>query len=1271
VRNEDVSREDVATATTLVSALAEIPPQFADAIQLGLTDGLLDHGRMLVEVLIAAAERDPLRFSRLREQLNELQLRWLAGESLSDRADEDDLRAQYALWAAERVPGAARLAANAVLGLPEDHPLRDVAAVREALLDQLGRAIRPEADQGDRFRDSVQRADFALTAIGALLKHELVSPSRLASLFEAGAFLLQTPGVQPDHPFALNALPYVRARWIEADKAGDQVETERWQAEGRKLLGPVMEAETDPGRKLTLTVAASLFGDQTVDLADTLDEMVTVLPEAVAGSGNTLDAKRALFFRLMSAQRQFAAGQVSEAAALLAPVLPSFTERYLSAVVEAEVSEYGSRHAQACELLALAYARLEDWKQAVVLIDQCKSLRFRYQAALRSAVGGDRVIDLEAALYAHERGIDTLPPDLGEAVGGVQPSPQSRLLEAYRQVRVELGSEYMQSPGIAEIAGLLGEDEAVAVLGLCSKPAGVLLAVIVAGDEGVPSGATVLAPAEAQKLVRAFVAPGSGWLIALNLPGIGIEPRASLGHLIETADAVIGVPLRRLLVGRAVRRLTVIPHGLLHLVPYWALPSLAELTVAVTPSGAQFVGQRSQRPAVSPTSLVVGNPTGDLDFAGLEAGRVAERLRSGGFATTRLDTRQATESGVSQGLNSASVLHFSGHGLSEMFRPLLSGLEVRPDATSLGEQGADPLPGLAATAAWEPMRDNERRAKLPDGRCLYERVYPISRRIELRLESGTRGTLRGRYVWTDDEECPYGRCLRLAELLTVGDLLQEEALRDCRLAFLSACSAGLGGLSPDVDEFAGLPAALQLAGVEIVVSPLWPVDEVAAALFADLFYAELASTSGEVDVAALVGDVRSQLRRMNAQEAADHIEGLGVGAETLLARTLVAARAVKVREGPELPFEHPFDWAAFHAVGPPVAVVGERPGAVAPKGRTPATRRSAPSRDAGGDVPLATVEPEAAPPGEGDEAARPRDVADAWDLLARNTTDPVIHQAAAEALFERGNRLLGTGDVNAAVASFERALELQPRLALAHVGLGHALGGASKLDAAIAEYTSAITVDPDCAAAYQARGDAYLDLDRLPEAIADYNRLVALAPASTAYSRRALAHQRRGDHDLAIADFSCVIAELPEQTLAYSLRSESYAAQGKFSLAVADLDTAVFLRPQDHDVVHDRGFLRMAAGRLDLAIADYEAALALDPGYGPAYYNRACARSLLEEGRRWPPLALLRRPAVAAITADLRRAVELDPELAASARTDPDLSWARRKVRAVRRLVGD
>jgi tetratricopeptide (TPR) repeat protein len=297
------------------------------------------------------------------------------------------------------------------------------------------------------------------------------------------------------------------------------------------------------------------------------------------------------------------------------------------------------------------------------------------------------------------------------------------------------------------------------------------------------------------------------------------------------------------------------------------------------------------------------------------------------------------------------------------------------------------------------------------------------------------------------------------------------------------------------------------------------------------------------------------------------------------------------------------------------------------------------------------------------------DAARDWDTLARATADPAVHEAAAEALVARGGRLLAADKVDDAVADFTRALELQPGLAAGHLGLGLAHAARSQLDSALTEYTAAIAADPDRAAAYSMRGDTFLELERWTDAIADYDRLLELAPSPLARCSRGLAHKARGDHELAIGDFTQVVEEWPEYSLAYECRADSYAEQQQLSLAVADLDIAVFLSPLNAEVVHLRGFVHMAQRQLDLAVADFDATLAIDPAHAPAFFNRACARSLAEEGRRWPPLAFARGATTRAIADDLEAAIRLDPEVADNARTDPDLAWARRRVPAVRRLL--
>ena len=168
--------------------------------------------------------------------------------------------------------------------LPADHPLRDVAAVREALLQQLTDAIRLKL--GGRLgllaRQSVQRAGFALSAIAGLIKHQLVpagSPREPLRRGDASAW--RRPGLEPDHPFRLDAFPYVKARSEEAAEAGNQAEAERWGAVGRDLLTGLEADSTFKQRLLRLLLSGS--GGDEVGSTEILQELVAgTVPEATS-----------------------------------------------------------------------------------------------------------------------------------------------------------------------------------------------------------------------------------------------------------------------------------------------------------------------------------------------------------------------------------------------------------------------------------------------------------------------------------------------------------------------------------------------------------------------------------------------------------------------------------------------------------------------------------------------------------------------------------------------------------------------------------------------------------------------------------------------------------------------------------------------------------------------------------------------------------------------------------------------------------------------------
>jgi CHAT domain-containing protein len=153
------------------------------------------------------------------------------------------------------------------------------------------------------------------------------------------------------------------------------------------------------------------------------------------------------------------------------------------------------------------------------------------------------------------------------------------------------------------------------------------------------------------------------------------------------------------------------------------------------------------------------------------------------------------------------------------------------------------------------------------------------------------------------------------ELWRAGDILVRGSLEGCALAFLCACSSGLGAI-PALDEATGLPAALDLSGVRSVVSTGWPVADTLAVLFADEFYARAVSNDGgSIDVLAAVRGAAAALRNMDRADAAGRVEGLAERAVDAAARFRMRAYARRLRTGAERPFAHPFDWGAFFVTG--------------------------------------------------------------------------------------------------------------------------------------------------------------------------------------------------------------------------------------------------------------------------------------------------------------------------------------------------------------------
>jgi lipoprotein NlpI len=148
------------------------------------------------------------------------------------------------------------------------------------------------------------------------------------------------------------------------------------------------------------------------------------------------------------------------------------------------------------------------------------------------------------------------------------------------------------------------------------------------------------------------------------------------------------------------------------------------------------------------------------------------------------------------------------------------------------------------------------------------------------------------------------------------------------------------------------------------------------------------------------------------------------------------------------------------------------------------------------------------------------------------------------------------------------------------------------LDRAMADYNEAIRLDPKLALAFNNRAIAYAEKGDLDRAIADYNEAIRLDPKyADAFNNRAIAYADKGDADRAMANYNEAIRLNPKLAVAFHFRGIANLYVGSLPKALADLSQASKLDPKDAytalwlDIVNQRSNL---PSRLLLQIAQID-----------------------------------------------------------------------------------
>jgi hypothetical protein len=543
-----------------------------------LAAGLLACGLRLLAV---ARHLDPPSPELVHEIWGVL-IGWLEGESLGDRADEATLRARVA-WDLLDGGGSgqeARLAAGVLLSLPAGHPLRDEAAARRGLLRHL-RAQRSQADPV-----------WELLALELLVTERLVG-HRTVLAYLRRAFELRA---RLDDPELRRRVPGVAAGY-HLRRALDETlppATRRRAAARAVAFAERLTTEDGPPEPddwILLGTAYEVAGRD----RDAARAYAEGLPgRDPGGSGSSGGSWRpALQYGLLLADLdapQAAAGQ-------LAAVLPAIEREYLTASEE-ELPDIGEAFTAATTTLALCQARTGAPEAAFASLERSKSLRARHRAALHDSADGRRFLELERILVAWQRGASirftsSRPVDAGNGPDAVVLSPgvaarlpaDERIYQLRRELAATVPGTVPAPPAVADWSGRLADGEAVVSLGTGGDGTWWGAVTAASARQGRVAANGLRADWPSERWTALVTEPeASSWLVAL-LTRRGADLQRELAELLTAVDDFLA-PVAERLAEFGVRRLRLVPHRWLRVIPFWAAPALAPFTVCVQASGA-------------------------------------------------------------------------------------------------------------------------------------------------------------------------------------------------------------------------------------------------------------------------------------------------------------------------------------------------------------------------------------------------------------------------------------------------------------------------------------------------------------------------------------------------------------------------------------------------------------------------------------------------------------------------------------------------------------
>lgn len=240
------------------------------------------------------------------------------------------------------------------------------------------------------------------------------------------------------------------------------------------------------------------------------------------------------------------------------------------------------------------------------------------------------------------------------------------------------------------------------------------------------------------------------------------------------------------------------------------------------------------------------------------------------------------------------------------------------------------------------------------------------------------------------------------------------------------------------------------------------------------------------------------------------------------------------------------------------------------------------------------------------KARRPAEAAEALSAAAQ------IDPQAVDAWVNLGVAQRDLGELDAAEASYRRALALVPNDPIAHNNLGNVLSAMGKHAEAAQAYRTAISFKADYAEAKANLANALRDLGEGEAALATLEDAAAAHPENAGVMN-AYGNQLRiaEKFDKAVEVLRLAVALNGQSAEAHNNLALALTLKNKWEEAEGHFRIATSLKPDQPIISNNHGALLLRMFRFDDAIKALGNAIAHDPAYDEAYCNLGVAHYML------------------------------------------------------------